>query len=167
MIWGNTLQRRHNERDHISIHRHHNSLLSRLFICRENKTPDPRVIGLHAGNSPWPVNSPHKGPVTRKKFSISWRHHDLGVAGSIEVMVKILCIIEVRTEYHVACLQWFTQCPGPISLMFKSYPKFEKNSFWLHAKYSYKSLPIPRQHSIAVVECAEFCNDIMPKNELY
>ena len=24
----------------------------------------------------WPVNSPHKGPVTRKKVSIWWRHHD-------------------------------------------------------------------------------------------
>ena len=24
----------------------------------------------------WPVNSPHKRPVTRKMFSIWWRHHD-------------------------------------------------------------------------------------------
>ena len=27
------------------------------------------------GNSPRPVNSPHKGPVTRRKVSIWWRHH--------------------------------------------------------------------------------------------
>ena len=27
-----------------------------------------RVTGLCAGNSPWPVNSPHKGPVTQKMF---------------------------------------------------------------------------------------------------
>ena len=28
----------------------------------------------------WPVNSPHKWPVTRKMFSIWWRHHELGWA---------------------------------------------------------------------------------------
>ena len=34
-----------------------------------------RVTGLCAGNSPWPVNSPHKWPVTRENVSIWWRHH--------------------------------------------------------------------------------------------
>ena len=29
------------------------------------------VRGIHR----WPVNPPHKGPVTRKKVSIWWRHH--------------------------------------------------------------------------------------------
>ena len=29
------------------------------------------VQGIHR----WPVNSPHKWPVTRKMFSIWWRHH--------------------------------------------------------------------------------------------
>ena len=36
--------------------------------CRPKKTSKLRVTGLCAGNSPGPVNSPHKGPVTRKKF---------------------------------------------------------------------------------------------------
>ena len=31
------------------------------------------VRGIHRG----PVNSPHKWPVTRKRFSIWWRHHDV------------------------------------------------------------------------------------------
>ena len=31
-------------------------------------TPKLRVTGLCAGNSPGAVNSPHKGPVTRKMF---------------------------------------------------------------------------------------------------
>ena len=26
----------------------------------------------------WPVNCPHKGPVTRKNASVWWRHHDNG-----------------------------------------------------------------------------------------
>ena len=31
------------------------------------------VLGIHR----WPVNSPHKWPVTRKNVSIWWRHHGL------------------------------------------------------------------------------------------
>ena len=38
----------------------------RLFRRRSKKTSKLRVTGLCAGNSPGPVNSPHKGPVTRK-----------------------------------------------------------------------------------------------------
>ena len=30
------------------------------------------VKGIHR----WPVDSPHKGPVTAEKVSIRWRHHD-------------------------------------------------------------------------------------------
>ena len=43
-------------------------LLNRLFRRRSKKTSKLRVTGLCLGNSPGPVNSPHKGPVTRKKF---------------------------------------------------------------------------------------------------
>ena len=39
-----------------------------LFRRRSKKTPKLRVTGLCAGNSPGPVNSPHKGPVTGKMF---------------------------------------------------------------------------------------------------
>ena len=35
---------------------------------RSKKTSKFRVTGLCVGNSPGPVNSPHKGPVTRKMF---------------------------------------------------------------------------------------------------
>ena len=35
---------------------------------RSKKTLKLRVTGLCVGNSPGPVNSPHKGPVTRKMF---------------------------------------------------------------------------------------------------
>ena len=30
------------------------------------------VRGIHR----WPVNSPHQGPITPKRFFIWWRHHD-------------------------------------------------------------------------------------------
>ena len=59
-----TLQWHHNERDCISNHQPHDCLLRRI----STKTSKLRVTGLCAGNSP--VNSPHKGTVTRKMFPL-------------------------------------------------------------------------------------------------
>ena len=59
---------RHNDHDSVSNHQPHECLLNRLFRRRSKKTSKLRVTGLCAGNSPGPVNSPHKGPVTRKMF---------------------------------------------------------------------------------------------------
>ena len=36
----------------------------------QSKHQKLRVTGLCVGNSPGPVNSPHKGPVTRKMFPL-------------------------------------------------------------------------------------------------
>ena len=60
------LQWHHDDLDDVSNHQPHGCLLNRLFRRRSKKTAKLRVIGLSAGNSPGPVNSPHKGPVTRK-----------------------------------------------------------------------------------------------------
>ena len=60
-----TLQWRHNGRGNVSNHQPHECLLNRLF--KENiKAPRhwPFLWGIHRE----PVNSPHKGPVTRKMF---------------------------------------------------------------------------------------------------
>ena len=64
-----TLQLRHNDNDGVSNHQPHGCLPNRLFRRRSKKTSKLRVTGLCVGNSPGPVNSPHKGPVTRKMFS--------------------------------------------------------------------------------------------------
>ena len=63
-----TLPWRHNDHDSVSNHQPHGCLLNRLFRRRSKKTSKLRVTGLCVGNSPGPVNSPHKGPVTRKMF---------------------------------------------------------------------------------------------------
>ena len=47
-------------------HNDHDGVSNRLFRRRWKKTSKLRVTGLCAGNSPGPLNSPHKGPVTRK-----------------------------------------------------------------------------------------------------
>ena len=61
-----TLHWRHNDHDSVSNHQPHGCLLNRLFRRRSKKTSKLRVTGLCVGNWPGPVNSPHKGPVTRK-----------------------------------------------------------------------------------------------------
>ena len=62
------LQWRHDDNDGVSNHQPHGCLLNRLFRRSSKKTSKLRVTGLCVGNSPGPVNSPHKGPVTRKMF---------------------------------------------------------------------------------------------------
>ena len=59
---------RHNDHDGVSNHQPYVCLLNLLFGRRSKKTSKLRVTDLCAGNSPGPVNSPHKGPVTRKMF---------------------------------------------------------------------------------------------------
>ena len=63
-----SLHWRHNDHDGISNHQPYGCLLNRLFRRRSKKTSKLRVTGLCVGNSPGSVNSPHKGPVTRKMF---------------------------------------------------------------------------------------------------
>ena len=63
------LRWRHHDDDGVSNHQPCD-LHNRLFRRRSKKTSKLRVTGLCEGNSPGPVNSPHKGPVTRKRFQI-------------------------------------------------------------------------------------------------
>ena len=63
-----TFQWRHNERDGVSNHLRIDCLHNRLFRRRSKKISKLRVTGLLRGSHRWPVNSPHKGPVTRSMF---------------------------------------------------------------------------------------------------
>ena len=58
----------HNGHDGVSNHQPHGCLLNRIFRRRSKKTSKLRVTGLYVWTSPGPVNSSHKGPVTRKMF---------------------------------------------------------------------------------------------------
>ena len=86
----NSLHWLHNDHDGVSNHQSHGCLLNRLFKRRSKKTLKLRVTGLCVGNSPGPVNSPHKGPVTRKMFPfddvIMWHHNN-----SNDQMGSLLC----------------------------------------------------------------------------
>ena len=58
----------YNECDGISNHRHLDCLLSHLFRHRSKKTSLSFVRGIHQ----WPVDSPHKGPVSKKMFPFDY-----------------------------------------------------------------------------------------------
>ena len=68
MLLMSSLRWRHNDHAGVSNHQPHGYLFNRVFRRISKKTSKLRVTGLCAGNSPGPVNSPHKGPVTRKMF---------------------------------------------------------------------------------------------------
>ena len=63
-----SLQWRHNGHDGITIHQRLDCLLNCLPRHRSKKTSKLHVTGHCAGNSPEPVNSSHKRPVTRKMY---------------------------------------------------------------------------------------------------
>ena len=56
----------HNELYGVLNHLRLDCLLNRLFRHRSKKTSKLRITGFVKGIHRWPVNSPHKGPVTRK-----------------------------------------------------------------------------------------------------
>ena len=78
------LRWRHNGRVDVSNHQPHECLLKCLYRHRSKKTSKLCVTGLSGGNSPWPVNSPHKRPVTRKIFPFDdvIMHWDTGCRGN-------------------------------------------------------------------------------------
>ena len=99
-----TLLWRHNEHDSVSNHQPRSCLLNRLFRRRSKKTSKLRVTGLCVGNSPGPVNSPHKGPVTRKMFPFD----------DVIMISEVILLNESPAEQSAA---WYRPC-YPISVLF-------------------------------------------------
>ena len=63
-----TLLWRHNGHDGVSNHRPRDCLLNRLFRRIQRKHQSSATLACVWGIHRWSVNSPHKGPVTRKMF---------------------------------------------------------------------------------------------------
>ena len=59
-------QRRHNECDGVSNRRRPDCLLNRLFRRRSKQFQSSALLAFVRRIQGWPVDSPHKGPVTRK-----------------------------------------------------------------------------------------------------
>ena len=89
---------RHNDHGGVSSHQPHSCLLDRLFRRRSKKTSRFHVTGLCAGNSPGPVNSPHKGPVTRKMVPFD------------DVIMSWLCLYLIHGHKQQYCLYHLPSC---------------------------------------------------------
>ena len=61
-------QWRHNKRDGVSKHRRLHCLLNRLFRGNQGKNQSSASLPFVRGSRRRQVNSPHKGPITRKMF---------------------------------------------------------------------------------------------------
>ena len=64
----NPLQWRHNGRGSVSNHQPHDCLLNRFSGAGQRKHQSSASLAFVRGIHRWPVNSPHKGPVTRKIY---------------------------------------------------------------------------------------------------
>ena len=73
--WLITLEWRHSGRDGVSNHQSHDCSLNRFFRRRSRKHQSSTSLAFVRGFHRWPVNSPRKGPVTRKMLPLLWRHH--------------------------------------------------------------------------------------------
>ena len=82
-----TLQWRHNERDGVWNHQPHDCLHNRLF--RRRKLQSSESLAFVPGIHRWPVNSPYKGPVTRKMFSFD----DVIMRYCINHLFNVCCIV--------------------------------------------------------------------------
>ena len=78
----------------------------------------------------WPVNSPHKGPITRKNVSIWWRHHDhrLPVGSPHKGPVMLNFDIPFSSVAWIGCLansrcRWFETPWGSCDVTVMSCPR--------------------------------------------
>ena len=74
---------RQNGCDGVSSHRRLICLLTRLFRRRSKKQQSSASLAFVRGIHGWPVDSPHKGPITRKCFHLMTSSWKLGSAQSI------------------------------------------------------------------------------------
>ena len=63
-----TIYYSHNGRYGVSDHQSQHCLLNRLFRRDQRKHQSSASLAFMRGIHRWPVNSPHKGPLTRKMF---------------------------------------------------------------------------------------------------
>ena len=89
-----TLRWRHNGRDGVSNHQHRDCLLNRLFGHRSKKTPELRVTGLCAGNSPGTGEFPAQMASNAENVSIWWRHHEMYPCHFVTVSLALIEMTE-------------------------------------------------------------------------
>ena len=156
---------RHNELAGVSNHQPYDCLLNRLFRRRSKKTSKLCVTGLCVGNSPGPVNSPHKGPVTRKMFPFDNRFHVMISLSKKETPIDIQWVSLPFIKGHRHFLGCYTM-QGYNSWLNVSFGPFNRwgQSMWvlysmgptwskIAQKISFTNLPVPWWKFEGVIEC--------------
>ena len=106
------IQWRHNERDDVSNHQPHDCLLSLYLGADQRNYQSFASLAFVWGIGRWPVNSPHKGSVTRKRFPfddviMDWDSLPFVLFMSIYSWMLRQCN-EIRTRFAPCCgLLWF------------------------------------------------------------
>ena len=160
----------HNNYDSVSNHQSHGCLLNRLFRRRSKITSKLRVTGLCVGNSPGPVNSPHKGPVTRKMFPfddvimLAGKLVDIHSYGAIFATIHTAWLIiswmkykfMYQQLYHLLCWKmyakifatcWQTNTNNAKGWYYKSYSFTIELPTWI----SYAMNSLASTHSMSVL----------------
>ena len=99
-----SLQWRHNGRDGVSNHQHHDCLLNRSFRRRSKKTSKLRVTGLCAGKSPGTGEFPTQMASYAENVSIWWRHH----YNYLTEGVSLITITDLISKSHNAPVPYQT-----------------------------------------------------------
>ena len=101
------LRWRHNEHDSVSNHQPHDCLFNRIFRhsgTDQGKYQSSASLAFVRGMHRWPLNSPHKGPVTRKMFPF------------VEVIMyekRWSCGCASSHKYAVICWYHYDVCRWP------------------------------------------------------
>ena len=101
-IWSLSLSLITNSHTHysdiiISNHQLHDCLLNRLFRRRSKKHQSSALLAFVRGIHRWPVNSPHKGPVTLKLFPFD----DIIMYHPLPFGAPLLC-----PSHYPTCSSW-------------------------------------------------------------
>ena len=114
---------RHNGRDGISNHQPHDCLLNRLFRRRSRKHQSSAPLAFGRWTHRWPVNSPHKWPVTRKIFPIydvimrGWSTHIAKTCWSTSIWyrsdakVSDWCLIDIDPSVSAIWIRTWVRAP--------------------------------------------------------
>ena len=111
-----TLQWRHNEGDGASNHQCFHCLLKCLFRHRSKEKPKLCGTALCGGIHRWPVNSPHKGPVTRKRFPFDDVIMNCTLWTRLMLISDCYWLIQVSSPSMVALLKSVIPFLNPINI---------------------------------------------------
>ena len=134
MVVSRFIKWRHNGRDSVSNHQPCECLLGRLIGADQRKHQSPASLAFVWGIHRRPVNSPHKGPVTRKMFPFDDVVMYLGIllANSGQVMANGI----IKLWHWFSNLLGTEPLPGPI-LTYQQLVPWEHISVRCESQYTH------------------------------